>query len=171
MAWSELVNFGRLERTRSNAKIGYLRDYLGLGYSVPETPNDADRVLPTSQLIRTALTLHHVYTAVNSVTFGLMANASLTLVSRSYQMFNYVNAWFNPPPSLDILLQTLKEKQVALECVNKRLPLYIERAEPKDDRPDWMWDSPRRHLVRFRAKLEKVSFCCCYIYLQRLLWF
>ena len=81
-------------------------------------------------------------------------------------MFNYVKTWFNPPPSLDVLLKTLEEKKEDLECERQWLPLFIERAEPKDDRPDWMWDTPRRYLDRFRGKLERVSLCCCYVYLR-----
>ena len=80
-------------------------------------------------------------------------------------MFNYVQTWLYPPPSLDVLLKTLEKLQKDFECEKKILPLYIERAEPKGDGPDWMWDTPRRRLVWFRAKLEDVSFRCCYIYL------
>jgi ribosome-binding ATPase YchF (GTP1/OBG family) len=54
-------------------------------------------------------------------------------------------------------LKTLDEKQVDYECMRQQLPLFIKRAEPTDDRPDWMCDSERRRPVRFRDKLEQVS--------------
>jgi hypothetical protein len=79
-----------------------------------------------------------------------------------------VKTWFNPPPSLDVLLKTLQEKRVAYESKTQQLPLYIERAQPKGDGPDCMWDTPRRSLFYFHGRLARVSLCRDYAYFQSL---
>jgi hypothetical protein len=81
-------------------------------------------------------------------------------------MYNFVKTWFNPPPSLDVLLKTLQEKRVAYESGTQKLPFYIERAQPKGD--GRMWDTPRRRLFYFRAELARVSLCRDYVYFQSL---
>jgi hypothetical protein len=37
-----------------------------------------------------------------------------------------MKAWFNPPPSLNILLKTLEEMGVAFKCERQQLPFYLE---------------------------------------------
>jgi hypothetical protein len=60
-----------------------------------------------SQLTRTALILY----------LHVVSIWPRALLCRSHYMFNWARTWFNLlPPSLEVLLKTLEEKTLALEC-------------------------------------------------------